>query len=99
MLRRAHHAPDAQPQIQLLPIFAQTARHPRRDRKAKWNDQPGANKPAWVRSIDPRGAVAPSIRAIAVVSLHCDPETGMLLAIGRTIRKCCCCMTAHSLTA
>src|SRR5580700_6606761 len=26
MLRRAHHAHDAQPQIQLLPIFAQTAR-------------------------------------------------------------------------
>jgi hypothetical protein len=55
------------------------------------------NKAVLMRSIDPRGAFAPDIRAIAVGSLQRDPDIGMPSGSERAIIKRCC-MTAHFLS-
>jgi hypothetical protein len=55
------------------------------------------SKPVPVRSIDPRGAFAPDIRAIALGSLQLDPDIDMPSGSERTIIKRCC-MTAHFLS-
>jgi len=55
------------------------------------------NKPVLVRSIDPRGAFAPDIRAIAVGSLQREPDIGMPSGSERAIIKRCC-MTAYFLS-
>jgi hypothetical protein len=55
------------------------------------------NKPVPVRSIDPRGVLAPDIRAIAVASLQFDPSIAMSSGSERAIIKRRC-MTAHFLS-
>jgi len=95
--RRAH---DVQSQSQLLPTLVRAARviHDATARRGGTTSLVRTyNKPVLVRSIDPRGAFAPDIRAIAVGSLQHDPDLGMPSGSERAIIKRCC-MTAHFLS-
>ena len=53
------------------------------------------NKPAWVRSTDPAGVLAPDIRLSLKFRCIADFDIDMLLGIERTIFSRRCCITMH----